>query len=66
MLPERFFSPPRLGSLAEAKQAMNREQLEKAKSFYYSLMGWNPDTGVPTAEKLESFSLGHLADAVTR
>ncbi len=66
MLPDRFFSPPRLGSLAEAKQAMNREQLEKAKSFYYSLMGWNPDTGVPTAEKLESFGLGHLVGAVTK
>lgn len=65
MLPDRFFSPPRLGALAKANQAVDRDQLEKAKSYYYNLMGWDPDTGVPTAEKLESLGLRHLVGAVT-
>ena len=64
MLPDRFFSPPKLGALAKAGQAMDREQLERAKSYYYSLMGWDAGTGVPTAEKLESLDLGHLVGAL--
>jgi len=66
MLPDRFFSPPGLGALAKANQAVDRGQLEQAKSFYYSLMGWNPNTGVPTAEKLESLDLGHLVGAMRK
>jgi len=64
MLPDRFFNPPRLGPLAKANQAMDRDQLEQAKSYYYSLMGWDAGTGVPTAEKLESLDLGHLVGAL--
>ena len=60
MLPERFFSPPPQGALAKDKQAVDRDQLEKAKSYYYSLMGWDPNTGEPTPEKLESLGLSQL------
>ena len=60
ILPERFFSPPKLGALAKNNQAVDRGKLEKAKSYYYSLMGWDPNTGVPTPEKLESLGLGQL------
>jgi aldehyde:ferredoxin oxidoreductase len=66
MLPDRFFSPPKLGALAKANQAMDRDQLEQAKSYYYSLMGWDPKTGVPTAEKLGSLGLGHMTDTLTK
>ena len=38
-----------LGALAKAGQAMDRSRLEWAKSYYYSLMGWDAGTGVPTA-----------------
>jgi len=64
MLPDRFFGPPKLGALAKAGQAMDRDRLEWAKSYYYSLMGWDAGTGVPTAEKLESLDLGHLVGAL--
>ncbi|MHB1417928.1 MAG: aldehyde ferredoxin oxidoreductase family protein [Chloroflexota bacterium] len=64
VLPERFFSPPTAGALADKKQAVDREQMERAKTFYYSLMGWDPATGVPTVEKLETLGIGHLGAAL--
>ncbi len=41
------------------EQAKERtEQLEKAKHYYYMLMGWDRETGVPLAEKLEDLDIG--------
>jgi len=57
-LPERFFTPTRGGALAD--KSLNFEEMEKAKGYYYHLMGWD-GKGVPMAEKLEELGIDHLA-----
>lgn len=54
-LPDRFFQPKRNGVLST--KHYSREKLEKAKSYYYTLMGWDAQTGVPTPETLEALSI---------
>ncbi len=54
-LPNRFFQPKRNGVLST--KFYDPKQLEKAKSYYYTLMGWNPRTGIPTPEKLEELDI---------
>ncbi len=51
VLPERFFQPKTDGVLA-AKPPFDRADMEKAKSYYYRLMGWD-EKGVPLPEKVE-------------
>jgi len=49
-LPERFFQP-KSGALAD--KPLDHEKMEEAKSYYYTLMGWDSKTGVPLKEKVE-------------
>ncbi|MFC1892429.1 aldehyde ferredoxin oxidoreductase family protein [Chloroflexota bacterium] len=49
-LPPRFFQPKSDGALAD--KALDPIRMERARSYYYTLMGWDPHTGVPTPEKL--------------
>ncbi len=49
-LPDRFFRPKRDGVLSN--KYYDPRQLEKARSYYYTLMGWDARTGIPTPEKL--------------
>ncbi|MFC1913833.1 aldehyde ferredoxin oxidoreductase C-terminal domain-containing protein [Chloroflexota bacterium] len=44
-----------MGSLAG--KSLDRAKLEKVKSYYYTLMGWNANTGIPTLEKLEELEI---------
>jgi len=53
-LPSRFFKPTSYGALADT--ALDPEKMEKAKRYYYSLMGWDFN-GVPTPEKLEELGI---------
>lgn len=53
-LPARFFEPTRGGALAD--QSLSSEDMEKAKRYYYHLMGWD-ENGVPMAEKLEELGV---------
>lgn len=53
-LPSRFFQPPMGGALIDT--ALDPEKLDRAKRYYYSLMGWDAE-GVPTAEKLEELGI---------
>jgi aldehyde:ferredoxin oxidoreductase len=54
-LPERFFkSFPGGGNKGKA---LDREKLEAMKTAYYKSRSWNPDTGLPTREKLRDLSL---------
>ena len=53
-LPGRFFTPKTDGALSET--ALDPEQLETAKRYYYTLMGWD-EKGVPTPEKLEELGI---------
>ncbi len=61
-LPNRFFSPPLKGSLAEKRQAVDPSQLEEAIRTYYYLMGWDAESGVPTRRTLERLEIGWVAE----
>jgi aldehyde:ferredoxin oxidoreductase len=50
VLPERFFQPKTEGG--SAGKALDKDKMEKAKHYYYTLMGWDTD-GVPLPEKVE-------------
>lgn len=54
-LPNRFFQPKRNGVLST--KFYDPEQLEKAKSYYYTLMGWDAKTGIPTPEKMQELGI---------
>jgi len=43
-----------------------REDLERAKSDYYRLMGWNVKTGTPTGPTLEKLGLKEVADGLKK
>jgi aldehyde:ferredoxin oxidoreductase len=49
-LPERFFQPKTDGALAT--KYLDRSKLERAKNYYYVLMGWDAK-GIPLPEKVE-------------
>lgn len=55
-LPKRFFEPKTDGVLSE--RSLDADKFERAKSYYYTLMGWDPKTGVPLPEKLEELGIG--------
>ncbi len=56
-LPQRFFQPKSDGVLAN--KALNPADMEKAKRYYYHLMGWD-SSGVPLPEKLEELGIQEL------
>lgn len=56
-LPKRFFTGTLGGPLSE--KCVSFEEMEKAKCYYYHLMGWN-EAGVPMSEKLEELGIEHL------
>ncbi len=49
-LPERFYEP-KSGALAD--KPLDHEKMREAKSYYYTLMGWDSKTGIPLKEKVE-------------
>ena len=51
---ERFFQPKTDGILSNTY--IDRAKMEKAKHFYYSLMGWD-DQGVPLPEKVDELEI---------
>jgi len=55
VLPDRFFQPKTDGVLSD--KPLNREKMMKARSYYYTLMGWDPKTGVPLPEKIEELGV---------
>jgi aldehyde:ferredoxin oxidoreductase len=57
-LPARFFQPTRDGALSNT--SLDDEEMEKAKCYYYHLMGWD-DRGNPMPQKLEELGIDHLA-----
>ena len=55
VLPDRFFNPKTDGELAD--KPLDRAKMEQAKHYYYVLMGWNAETGVPIQETLEDLGI---------
>jgi aldehyde:ferredoxin oxidoreductase len=58
-LPKRFFKPLK-GGVHDGK-ALDPEKMEQMKSVYYHSRGWDPETGLPTSEKLRELGLEPLA-----
>lgn len=54
-LPRRYFQPKTDGALAD--KPLDPAKMEKAKSYYYTLMSWDAHTGVPTPERLEELGI---------
>jgi aldehyde:ferredoxin oxidoreductase len=54
-LPGRFFQPKTDGYLAQAKP--DPAKFERAKRYYYTLMGWDAQTGIPTPETIEDLGI---------
>ena len=55
---EKFYTEP-----IESKMGvLDRETFEKLKTEYYTLRGWDPSTGHPTAEKLRELGLDSIAE----
>jgi aldehyde:ferredoxin oxidoreductase len=57
---ERSYGPTNGGALAEG--GIDREVLRQAVHTYYGMMGWDPDTGVPTVAKLHELGIGWAAE----
>jgi aldehyde:ferredoxin oxidoreductase len=55
ILPQRFFQPKADGVLAD--KTLDPTELQKAKSYYYALMGWDEGTGIPKPEKLDELEI---------
>jgi len=54
-LPERYFQP-RIGGLSSVK-GLDPDKMDKARRYYYTLMGWDKDTGIPLPEKVEELGI---------
>ena len=59
MLPDRMFEPLETGSLTGEK--LDRGQFEKALDYYYEMMGWDVETGVPREAKLHHLNIADLS-----
>ena len=62
-LPRRFFSPTPRGALKDT--AIDPDAMNRAIHMFYGMMGWDPETGVPTQEKLEELGIGWVRQAVS-
>jgi len=59
-LPKRFFSPTPRGGLKDTP--IDSAAFDQAVHTFYQLMGWDVDTGIPTAEKLMDLGVGWVGD----
>jgi aldehyde:ferredoxin oxidoreductase len=62
-LPERLMTEP-LKAGASKGHVISREDLDKMLDEYYSLRGWDVETGTPTRAKLTDLRLAYIADAL--
>jgi aldehyde:ferredoxin oxidoreductase len=59
-LPDRFFEPFEEGP--SEGNALPRETFEQARTTFYRIMGWNPETGAPEEWKLEELDVAWVVD----
>lgn len=45
-------------------QVISKEDLDTMLDEYYSLRGWDMETGIPTREKLVDLGLAYVADVL--
>ena len=54
-LPLRFYQPKTNGILSD--KPLDPVKMEKAKKYYYQLMGWDGETGIPLPDRLEELNI---------
>jgi len=59
-LPKKMWKPFKGGPTDGWK--LDKQEIERAKDVYYSLAGWDIETGVPTRDKLNELDLNWVAD----
>jgi aldehyde:ferredoxin oxidoreductase len=62
-LPERLMTEP-LKAGGSKGQLISREDMDTMLDEYYSLRGWDMNTGIPTRQKLTDLDLEYVADAL--
>jgi aldehyde:ferredoxin oxidoreductase len=55
-LPDRMYAPTTNGPLANVH--IDRQEVQNAIHAYYAMMGWDPETGIPTQAKLHELGVG--------
>lgn len=60
-LPERLMAEP-LQSGASKGHFISKDELKQMLHEYYTVRGWDLDTGIPTRDKLMELGLGYVAD----
>jgi aldehyde:ferredoxin oxidoreductase len=60
----RFTTPFECGPLAGSR--INEDHLESMKRNHYRTMGWDVDTGIPTAARLKDMGIGWVAEELAR
>ncbi|HEX76330.1 MAG TPA: aldehyde ferredoxin oxidoreductase family protein [Dehalococcoidia bacterium] len=60
LLPERFFTPLPSGPLQGV--SIGKDRFEQAKETFYSMMGWNKMSGVPSLWKLQELGIEWVSD----
>ena len=58
-LPPRMFLPATSGPLTSG---VDPAKLKQAKRLFYAMMGWDPETGIPTSETLGELDIAWVAD----
>jgi len=59
-IPDRMFEGIAGGALKGSK--LDREEFERALTYYYEMMGWDRQTGVPLEGKLYDLEIGWVLD----
>ena len=59
-LGERSYGPTIGGALADG--GIDREELREAVHTYYGMMGWDRETGLPTADTLQDLGVGWVEE----
>ncbi len=57
-----FDKEPDFQAFEEGTTKLDRDDMEKAKDMFYTELGWDVETGVPTRATLESYGLSDMAD----
>lgn len=60
-LPEKFYTKPLEGGATDGWK-LDKDQYDEALNEYYRQAGWDPKTGIPLRQTLESLELGWVAD----
>jgi aldehyde:ferredoxin oxidoreductase len=62
MLPLRMNTPHKSGTVNE--KPVDPEVLDEHVSMFYSMMGWDPETGVPLPGRLQDLDIEWVAEAM--